>query len=153
MNAVAMDISRFRPMAAEDLEVVATIEQDIYLFPWSTGNFRDSLNAGYSCWVQLADGVPVGYAVMMLAAGEAQLLNLGIAKPYQRRGLGRRLLQHMIKVARGHHANIMLLEVRPSNTAARRLYLDTGFRETALRKHYYPAHNGREDAVLMEIAL
>lgn len=153
MSAVLNQLSHCRPMAHQDLEIVAAIEQDIYQYPWSLGNFRDSLNAGYSCWVNEIDGVAAGYAVMMLAAGEAQLLNLGIAKPYQRRGLGRRLLQYMIKVARSHHATAMLLEVRPSNQAARRLYLDTGFRETAVRKHYYPAHEGREDAVLMELAL
>lgn len=153
MSAVLKEVSHCRPMVFEDLEVVAAIEQDIYLYPWSLGNFRDSLKAGYSCWVNEIDGVAAGYAVMMLAAGEAQLLNLGIAKPYQRRGLGRRLLQYMIKVARGYHASAMLLEVRPSNQPARRLYLDTGFRETAVRKKYYPAHDGREDAVLMELAL
>lgn len=153
MSAVLNQLSHCRPMKHLDLEIVAAIEQDIYQYPWSLGNFRDSLNAGYSCWVNEIDGVPAGYAVMMLAAGEAQLLNLGIAKSYQRRGLGRRLLQYMIKVARGYHATAMLLEVRPSNQAARRLYLDTGFRETALRKHYYPAHEGREDALLMELTL
>ena len=153
MSAVLKEFSHFRPMRLQDLELVATIEQDIYDYPWSLGNFRDSLSAGYSCWVNEIDGVAVGYAVMMLAADEAQLLNLGVAKPYQRRGLGRGLLQYMIKVARGYHASVMLLEVRPSNQAARRLYLDTGFIETAVRKKYYPAHDGREDAVLMELAL
>lgn len=153
MSAVLNELSRCRPMTSQDLEVVAIIEQDIYQYPWSLGNFRDSLYAGYSCWVNEFDGVPAGYAVMMLAAGEAQLLNLGIAKTYQRRGLGRHLLQYMIKVARDYHATAMLLEVRPSNQAARHLYLDTGFRETALRKQYYPAHEGREDAVIMELAL
>lgn len=153
MSAVLNQISRFRPMSFNDLEAVAAIEQTIYSFPWSLGNFRDSLHAGYSCWINEIDGEVVGYAVMMLAAGEAQLLNLGIAGPWQRLGLGRRFLQNMIKVARDYRASSMLLEVRPSNMAARRLYLDTGFQETALRKHYYPAHDGREDAVLMELPL
>jgi ribosomal-protein-alanine N-acetyltransferase len=153
MSAVLKEFSRCRPMTFQDLESVAAIEQDIYQFPWSLGNFRDSLSAGYSCWVNEFDGVAVGYAVMTLAAGEAQLLNLAIVKPYQRRGLGRGLLQYMIKVARDYHATVMLLEVRPSNQAGRRLYLDTGFIETAVRKKYYPAHDGREDAVMMELAL
>lgn len=153
MSAVLKEFSYCRPMTSQDLEAVAAIEQDIYQYPWSLGNFRDSLNAGYSCWVNEIDGVAAGYAVMMLAAGEAQLLNLGIAELYQRCGLGRRLLQYMIKVARDYHATTMLLEVRPSNQPARRLYLDTGFHEIAVRKQYYPAHEGREDAVLMELAL
>lgn len=153
MSAVLKEFSHFRPMTMQDLESVAAIERDIYQFPWSLGNFRDSLSAGYGCWVNELDGMAVGYAVMTLAAGEAQLLNLAVAKPYQRRGLGRGLLQYMIKVARDYHATTMLLEVRPSNRAGRRLYLDTGFIEIAVRKKYYPALEGREDAVMMELAL
>jgi len=90
---------------------------------------------------------------MMVAVGEAHLLNLGIAPGWQGRGLGRRFLHQLIDRARDYHAETLLLEVRPSNVAARQLYLSTGFSEIAVRKKYYPAEEGREDAVLMELSL
>ena len=153
MSAVLKNNPAFRPMCLEDLETVMATEHQIYPFPWTFGNFRDSLSAGYSCWVYEHEGLMIGYGVMMLAAGEAHLLNLGIAQEWQRQGMGRKLLQHLIKVAREYHAEIMFLEVRPSNIAAIRLYEDTGFNEMAVRKSYYPSHNGREDAVLMGMSL
>lgn len=154
MNAVLQQpIPGYRPMRAEDVDRVAAIEREIYPFPWTRGNFADSLAAGYNCWIGQVDGETVGYGVMMVAAGEAHLLNLGIAAPWQGIGLGRRLLCHMAGVAREHHAEIMLLEVRTSNTAARGLYAQSGFKVLTIRKNYYPAGTGREDAVLMELAL
>lgn len=153
MNAQLQEIASFRPMSLEDVEAVSAIESEIYPFPWSYGNFRDSLNAGYSCWIYEFGGLVIGYAVMMMAAGEAHLLNLGIAGDWQGRGMGRRFLLHLIRLAREYHADSMFLEVRPSNIAARRLYATEGFREIAVRKKYYPAEDGREDAILMERVL
>lgn len=153
MNARLQDIASFRPMSLEDVEAVVAIENEIYPFPWSYGNFRDSLAAGYSCWIHEFSGLVIGYAVMMMAADEAHLLNLGIAADWQGRGMGRRFLLHLIRLAREYHAASMFLEVRPSNIAARRLYATAGFREIAVRRRYYPAENGREDAILMELAL
>lgn len=153
MSARLQEIVSIRPMCLEDLEAVVAIEYEIYPFPWSYGNFRDSLNAGYSCWVYDLGGLVIGYSVMMVAVDEAHLLNLGIAPDWQGRGLGRSFLHQLINLARDYHAEVMLLEVRPSNLAARRLYLSTGFSEIAVRKKYYPAEDGREDAVLMELSL
>lgn len=140
-------------MLVEDVERVVDIERQIYPFPWSHGNFTDSLHAGYSCWVNEQGAELAGYGVMMLAAGEAHLLNLGIAAQWQGRGVGREALGHLIDVARGHRAEAMFLEVRTSNIVARRLYATRGFRVLAIRKNYYPAANGRENAVLMELVL
>lgn len=153
MSAQLQEIASFRPMSLEDVEAVIAIESEIYPFPWSYGNFRDSLNAGYSCWIYEFGGLVIGYSVMMMAAGEAHLLNLGIAGDWQGRGMGRRFLLHLIRLAREYHADSMFLEVRPSNIAARRLYATEGFREIAVRKKYYPAEDGREDAILMERVL
>jgi [ribosomal protein S18]-alanine N-acetyltransferase len=153
MNALLQPVSHFRPMAVEDVGRVVDIEREIYAFPWSHGNFTDSLHAGYNCWVNQWDGGIVGYGVMMLAAGEAHLLNLGIAAQWQGQGLGREALEHMINVARNHRAEVMFLEVRTSNIVARRLYATRGFRVLTIRKNYYPAAQGRENAVLMELAL
>jgi ribosomal-protein-alanine N-acetyltransferase len=144
---------QFRPMTEADLDAIMEIEPHIYSHPWSRGNFSDSLVSGYSAWV-LLDGVKIiGYALMMMVLDEAHLLNLSVAKAYQKQGLGRLLLEHMIAIAKKHDAANMFLEVRPSNISAIALYENMGFNEMAVRRGYYPAHNGREDAVLMGLAL
>lgn len=153
MNARLQVFATFRPMCMADVEAVSAIECEIYPFPWSYGNFRDSLNAGYSVWVCEFNGSVIGYSVMLVAADEAHLLNLGIARNWQGKGLGRRFLGHVIELARGYRAATLLLEVRPSNIVARRLYATNGFREIAVRRKYYPAENGREDALLLELVL
>jgi len=153
MSAVLRPDPWIQPLTERDLESVVAIERTIYEFPWTFGNFRDSLTAGYSCWgCQSADGL-LGYAVMMLGAGEAHLLNLSIAAPVQCRGHGGRMLEHLLRLARGYQAHVIFLEVRPSNPAARRLYLRYGFQQVGIRKGYYPARHGREDALLLSLAL
>jgi ribosomal-protein-alanine N-acetyltransferase len=153
MSAQLQEFISMRPMCLEDVEAVVAIEYEIYPFPWTYGNFRDSLNAGYSCWVYELSGLVIGYGVMMVAVDEAHLLNLAITPDWQGRGMGRRFLRQLINLAREYHAGTVLLEVRPSNVAARQLYLSTGFSEIAVRKKYYPAEDGREDAVLMALSL
>lgn len=142
-----------RPMRHQDVDAVLAIEHRIYAFPWTRGNFRDSLNSGYSCWTCDFCDHPIGYAILMLAAGEAHLLNLGIAHDWQGQGLGRKFLRYLLEVARQDSADMMFLEVRPSNKKAIALYLSEGFDEIGLRRNYYPAANGREDAILMGMAL
>lgn len=153
MSARPEQIFTFRPMCEDDVEAIMSLERALYPFPWTPGNFTDSLRAGYSCWVYEFGSIVVGYAVLMLAAGEAHVLNIAIGPDWQRQGLGRRLLQHLIKVSREYHADMMFLEVRPSNKGALRLYEDIGFNEMATRRGYYPAHDGREDAILMGLVL
>lgn len=144
---------QFRPMTEADLDAIMEIEPRIYSHPWSRGNFSDSLLSGYSAWVLLDGAKIIGYSLMMLVLDEAHLLNLSIAEAYQKQGLGRLVLEHMIAIARKHHAANMFLEVRPSNISAIALYENIGFNEMAVRRGYYPALNGREDAVLMGLAL
>jgi ribosomal-protein-alanine N-acetyltransferase len=144
---------QFRPMTEADLDAIMEIEPHIYSHPWSRGNFSDSLVSGYSAWVLLDGTKIIGYALMMMVLDEAHLLNLSVAKAYQKQGLGRLLLEHMITIAKKHAAANMFLEVRPSNISAIALYENMGFNEMAVRRGYYPAHNGREDAVLMGLAL
>ncbi|HTS52098.1 MAG TPA: ribosomal protein S18-alanine N-acetyltransferase [Burkholderiales bacterium] len=153
MSAVLSAVPVFRPMRGSDLDAVLAIERAIYTHPWTPGNFRDSLQAGYSCWVIECGGHVAGYGVLMIGVREAHLLNLSVAAGWQRRGLGRSLLHHFIDVARGCEAQHVFLEVRPSNVAARWLYADTGFRELYVRHDYYPAGAGREDAILMALDL
>ena len=149
MSALPRPEPRIRPLAERDLDPVVAIERELYEFPWTLGNFRDSLAAGYSCWAYHgADGL-VGYAVMMIGAGEAHLLNLSIAAACQRRGYGRQLLEHLMGVARSYGARVLLLEVRPSNVAAIALYRCAGFTEIGMRRGYYQNANGSEDALVM----
>lgn len=140
-------------MQVADLDTVMRIELVIYPFPWSLGNFRDSLNTGYSCWVFELDGRIAGYTVMMLVLDEAHLLNLSVAKEAQGQGYGDMLLSFIMDKAREHGALNMFLEVRVSNKVAISLYEKKGFNEMAIRPRYYPAENGREDAMLMGAAL
>lgn len=148
------DDGRYAPMAEADLDAVAAVERDIYPFPWTRGNFADALHAGYSTWVlRDAQDRVAAYSVMMIALDEAHLLNLSVAGHAQRTGLGWRTLDWMADVARGHGSRTMLLEVRPSNQAALRLYQRYGFERIGVRRGYYPAADGREDAIVMRIAL
>ena len=140
-------------MQVADLDTVMRIEPVIYPFPWSLGNFRDSLNTGYICWVFELDGRIAGYTVMMLVLDEAHLLNLSVAKEAQGQGYGDMLLSFIMDKAREHGALNMFLEVRVSNKVAISLYEKKGFNEMAIRPRYYPAENGREDAMLMGAAL
>ena len=75
-------------------------------------------------------------------------MNLCIDPQMQNKGYGRRLLAKILECAREHNANCAFLEVRPSNTAAVRLYESEGFNEVGVRRGYYPARHGREDAVV-----
>ncbi len=153
MSAMLKPDFQLRPMQLEDLDAIMQIEPTIYSHPWSRGNFADSLNAGHSAWVLTLQGELIGYTLMMLVLDEAQLLNISVAKPYQKQGWGRVLLEHMIAKAKQYKATNMFLEVRPSNVDAIALYENMGFNEMAIRRKYYPSHNGREDAVLMGLAL
>jgi [ribosomal protein S18]-alanine N-acetyltransferase len=153
MNAMLKPDIQIRPMQMTDLDGIMQIEPTIFPYPWSRGNFSDSLNSGYSCWTMELNGKITGYAVLMMVLDEAHLLNIGVAKSQQGQGLGRQLLEHMMAVGVKHGGLNMFLEVRPSNKAAITLYEKIGFNEMAIRKGYYPAKNGREDAVLMGMAL
>lgn len=150
MSARLDSIPRYRQMTAADLDAVVAIERVIYLHPWTRGNFSDSLAAGYHCWVAECGGEIAGYTVVMIAAGEAHLLNLSVAAPWQRRGIGREALNFAIQLARDYGAGKLLLEVRPSNEAAIALYVSSGFAEIARRRSYYPAGVAREDAIVLE---
>jgi len=145
-------------MRERDLEQVMAIESAIYSHPWTRGNFADSLRAGYECRVLRLRGERVGedligYFVLMVAAGEAHLLNLSIAAARQRAGHGSGLLREAMALARNLGANSLFLEVRPSNRAAQALYTRFGFRKIAVRRGYYPARAGREDALVLTLPL
>jgi [ribosomal protein S18]-alanine N-acetyltransferase len=153
VSAVLRPVPGLEPMRESDLRAVLEIEEDIYEFPWTLGNFRDSLRAGYGCWVVREGRRVIGYAVLMLAAGEAHLLNLSVAAHSQRRGHGRSLLHRLVQFARGQKAKVLFLEVRPTNAVGQRLYAGYGFRQIGVRRGYYPARKGREDALVLALDL
>ena len=154
MSAVLASHPRFEAMRTEDLDQVVAIERSVYEFPWTPGNFRDSMRAGYQCRVYRDEhDALIGYGVLMAGVEEGHLLNLSIALDWQRKGYGARLLEHFIELARRATLRTLYLEVRPSNIAARQLYLRRGFRQVGLRRAYYPAANGREDALVLSLAI
>lgn len=137
-----------RPMSLDDLTSVLEIESKAYTHPWSEGIVRDCLRVGYSCWVcELGDDL-VGHAVMSVALGEAHLLNICVDPERQGQGIGRLILKRVFRVARERQADTVFLEVRASNRVAMSLYESEGFVEIGERRGYYPAHAGREDAVV-----
>lgn len=150
MSAQLDALPRLRPMAVADLDAVEAIERAVYTHPWTRGNFSDSMASGYHCRVLERAGVVAGYAVTMIAAGEAHLLNLSVAAPLQRQGLGSELLRSVFALANEQAVHVIYLEVRLSNAAAQALYARHGFVGIGRRRGYYPAHDGREDAVTME---
>jgi ribosomal-protein-alanine N-acetyltransferase len=153
MSAVLKDAPRLVRMQDGDLPDVMAIESAIYTHPWTHGNFVDSLRAGYQCWTWRLGTELLGYFVLLVAAGEAHLLNLSVAAARQRAGHGSELLKEAMRLARGHGAQCIFLEVRPSNFAAKALYGRFGFHEVSVRPGYYPAHEGREDALVLTLEL
>ncbi|HET6631908.1 MAG TPA: ribosomal protein S18-alanine N-acetyltransferase [Rhodanobacteraceae bacterium] len=144
---------QMRAMQRSELQAVMQVETSAYEFPWTLGIFRDCINSGYECWV-LDDGRQLlGHGVMSIAAGEAHLLNLCVAPAAQHQGHGRHLLRRLIDIARWQGAERVFLEVRPSNPAALALYDQAGFNEIGVRRGYYPARQGREDAIVMALEL
>jgi ribosomal-protein-alanine N-acetyltransferase len=153
MSAVLKDAPRLVQMRESDLEEVMPIEGAIYSHPWTRGNFTDSLKAGYQCWTWRLGGELLGYFILLVAVGEAHLLNLSVAAAQQRSGHGSALLKEAMWIARVRGAQQIFLEVRPSNRGAKALYSRFGFRQIAVRPGYYPAHAGREDALVLTLAL
>jgi len=153
VSAVPVAQLSYRRLRAADLPEVARLEKSLYDFPWSLGNFRDSVAAGYDCWTVTHGDQLIGYAILMVALEEAHLLNFAVAAEWQNQGVGASFLTHMVRVAREAGCQIVYLEVRPSNLPARHLYRALGFQQIAIRPEYYPASHGREDALFLGLSL
>ena len=161
MNAIAKtgeDSVGFRRMRRGDLDAVMQNETRSYAFPWTRGIFLECLASHYHSWVMslLDDSGEekiIGHCVISSAAGEAHLLNVCVCRDFQGEGFGRQLVEYMIEVIRGLNASVVFLEVRPSNHVAIELYESLGFNEIGIRKNYYPAHIGQEDAKILALQL
>ena len=157
MNAVLRPAHRLRVMTQADLDEVTAIENMAYPFPWTRGNFTDSLVAGYPARVRVDDargGRIIGYFVAMEGVDEVHLLNISVTPAEQGHGLGRWMLDALVELCRGCDAQQLWLEVRQSNPRAHALYQRYGFREVGVRRGYYPAaHGQREDARVMTLSV
>ncbi len=155
-----------RPMQEPDVNGVMVIENAVCDFPWTPGIFSDCIRVGYSCWVFDGNGNEdiaatdesttrdiLGYALLSVAAGEAHVLNICIKPENQGQGLGKRMMLHIKEEAKKLNANTLFLEVRVSNMIAFNLYKKLGFTVVGHRKDYYPHKDGREDAIVLAIAL
>ena len=153
MSSVKLDVELarvdIRPMNELDIPVIGAIEKSAYQFPWSEGIFRDCLRVGYVCRVIDVAGDLGGYGIMSVGAGEAHILNVCIRDEYRSRGFARKVLLYLLERARTAGMGEAFLEVRPSNVAAARLYHSLGFEQVGIRRGYYQATAGREDAAVL----
>jgi ribosomal-protein-alanine N-acetyltransferase len=143
----------FIPMQPEHLDWVGECEAELHAFPWTRGNFVDSMAAGHGSWLMKEGTQNIGYAIVLGVLDEAHLLNISIARAAQGRGHGRRLLDWLHDQARSQGATQFFLEVRPSNETALTLYRSMGFEQIGRRRGYYPGVDGREDAIVMRRGL
>ncbi len=144
---------KLREWREDDIAPMAEIEQQAYPYPWSAGILRDCLHAGHLGWTAWSRGELVAYSVVQAVLDEAHLLNLCTAPAWQGQGVGRGMLSWVMQQCAAREMQRMLLEVRASNTPALGLYRALGFEQDGVRKGYYPATGGREDAVLMSRVL
>ena len=153
MNDLLQKSNHIREMCLEDVSRIILIEREIFLFPWSEMNFADSIRAGYCCRVLEQNDSLIGYGIMMMSPDEAHVLTIGISAEWQHQGWGGKLLNYFIGLAKQLKAQSVLLDVRESNIGAANLYRRLGFEQIAIRKGYYPAMCGREDALVMRLNL
>lgn len=136
-------------MGVADIESVLAIERAGYDFPWSANVFSECIKAGYVCRVCFTNMDMMGYGIMSVGAGECHVMNLCVHPVQHGNGYGALLMDDLLAIAKRSHARIAFLEVRTSNRRAHALYQYLGFNEVGVRKDYYPALKGREDAYVL----
>jgi ribosomal-protein-alanine N-acetyltransferase len=136
-----------RRATAEDVPGMAAIDREATDFPWTPAQFADSLGHHHTLVLEAAE-VLSGFLVYSRVLDEAELLNVAVSPSAQGRGYGALLVEHFIDLNRGAAVRL-LLEVRASNRRATDLYQRHGFTRQGVRKGYYPARQGREDAWIM----
>ncbi|RZM01523.1 MAG: ribosomal-protein-alanine N-acetyltransferase [Variovorax sp.] len=159
MSAVPQPLeARLENLRVDLLDAVCAVEQTAYSHPWTRANFIDSMAAGYHCQLLVGPGqargdAVIGYFVAMKGVEEVHLLNITVAPAFQRQGWAPLMLEALAGWSRGQGAQWLWLEVRASNERAMRIYERHGYRRVGMRRSYYPAHGGREDAIVMRLRL
>lgn len=152
-----MNHSVIRKMTVADVPAVCVLDQKVDLAPWSEKVVSDCIRVGYECWVLTVELQVVGFGIISYGANEAHLLKISISPEHHRQGLGQKMLQHLMSMAKIHGSDELFLEVRASNTPAIALYQKFHFVEIGLRKGYYPANEAlgvpKEDAITMALPL
>ncbi|RYV66848.1 ribosomal-protein-alanine N-acetyltransferase, partial [Legionella pneumophila] len=148
-------ILNIRRMKDSDIENVYSIETNVHIAPWSKDILRDCVLVGYDCRVlEINNGdssILAGYIISRISNNSCHILNLCIAKPLQSKGLGRKLLQTVLySLSKYTQTESVILEVRPSNSAALHLYETMGFEKVEIKKDYYKDKNSVEDAILLK---
>jgi len=138
----------FREMSVDDIPEIMEIEKAVYTHPWTEGIFKDCMRVGYNCWVYFEQNKLLAYGLVSVAVNEAHILNICVSPQAQGKGLGKRMLHKLMQLAAEQQGNSIFLEVRDSNVIAQNLYDQEGFNRIGLRKNYYPAEDGREDALV-----
>ncbi len=138
-----------RSMRSSDLDLVVRNENLAYEKPWTKRIFIDCLRSGYQGWVLANKDKIVAHGVLSVATGECHLLTLCVHPDFQRKGYGRKLFVMLLGRAAKLDATVCFLEVRSSNKGAVALYQSLGFTQVGERKDYYPAEDGREDALIL----
>jgi ribosomal-protein-alanine N-acetyltransferase len=149
MSAVIDHQTHIRTMGHRDIEAVLDIERAAYDFPWSYKIFSECIRAGYVCRVCFSGVELAGYGIMSVGAGECHIMNLCVRPEMHGNGYGSLLMADMLDIAKRSDAHVAFLEVRTSNRRAHGLYQNLGFNEVGVRKNYYPARRGREDAFVL----
>lgn len=143
-----------QPMSVASLDAVMALETAVYPFPWSRGNFIDSIAAAHHAWLLEDSTGLVGYCVAMPGFEEMHLLNITVSPTHQRQGHARRMLVDLVARCQARHARLLWLEVRVSNVGAQQAYRRLGFTQVSMRRNYYPAGRGRrEDAIVMSLPI
>ncbi|WP_436893345.1 ribosomal protein S18-alanine N-acetyltransferase [Siccibacter turicensis] len=140
-------------LTPSDLATAYAIEKRSHAFPWSEKTFASNQGERYLNLRLEVDGQLAAFAITQVVLDEATLFNIAVDPAYQRRGLGRALLEHLITQLEQRDVFTLWLEVRASNAPAIALYESLGFNEATVRRNYYPTADGREDAIVMALPL
>jgi ribosomal-protein-alanine N-acetyltransferase len=137
-----------QPLTTTTIPEVMELESKAHTHPWRLSSFENCLNGRQQCWLAYAGDRLAGYIVFTHGGGDAELLNIVVAKAFQRRGIAGCLIEYAVDCLKAH-AQMLFLEVRISNHKAIELYAKEGFFEVGQRRNYYPTVNGHEDALIM----
>lgn len=142
------------PAGIEAAQAMARLHEEDFIRPWTDGEFlqllkQETVFAFLACQEGKGSAQPAGFVLARLAAGEAEILTIAVARAFRRRGIGRLLMDAVMRKLHGERAESLFLEVDETNAAAIALYRRFGFRKVGERKAYYEAGNGRRNSAIV----